>query len=163
MNKFALIIIALIIIIGGFWLYQKNNMNNSNTLTLNFYDGGSITGKSFKVDIIDGNITYQEFSPSQTVPDKKTERSLNPDELSEIIKVVSDSGLMSLQSQDFTKDPSVPDQGRYNVGLTLYGQSNQILCAIAPPQSNDPKTKECQDKLDRLRDTFNKVLGTSIY
>lgn len=140
------------------------DLNTIDSFILNFFAGGSITGNSFRVDILSGEITYQEFEPGdRTTPTSRIERSLTQSELDVLLETVSDSKLLNLQSADFDKEPLVTDQGRYNVSIALGSKSNGIRCPIAPPRGVENKTKECQEQIDKLRDTLNKILGVNIY
>ncbi len=130
---------------------------------LDFFAGGSITGNSFKVNILDKHIDYQEFGPGNTNPVKNIEKSLSLVEFEDILKTIADSNIINLQSQDFEKEPMIPDQGRYLISLTYNGRKSTVQCAIAPPVGTEKNTVECQNRIDALRDKFNAILGVNIY
>ncbi len=140
-----------------------NTQTQSATFVLDFFAGGSILGNSFKVKILDKHIDYQEFEPSNTNPVKNLERSLLSAEFEDILKTVAENNIANLQSQDFEKEPMIPDQGRYLISLTYNGHKNTIQCAISPPVGIEKKTAECQNRIDALRDKFNTILGVRIY
>ncbi|OHB06465.1 MAG: hypothetical protein A3B22_01885 [Candidatus Zambryskibacteria bacterium RIFCSPLOWO2_01_FULL_47_33] len=84
-----------------------------------------------------------------------------PVELDGIRKTISDVGLVNLQSQDFTKEPLVPDQASYRITVSLDDKENKISCGI-PPSGTEPTTK-CQKQIDKLRLKLNNILGVNIY
>ena len=143
---------------------QQNSgigQTQSAALALDFFAGGSIFGSSFEVKISGAHITYRETTQGGAKEVSKVERSLLPVELSDIRKTIENAGLISLQSQDFTKEPLVPDQASYRISVTLDGKENKINCGI-PPSDTEPTTK-CQKQIDKLRLKLNSVLGMNIY
>ncbi|OGF68865.1 hypothetical protein A3H65_03605 [Candidatus Giovannonibacteria bacterium RIFCSPLOWO2_02_FULL_45_14] len=186
MNKKVIIIGVVILILGGVVLYfasqkttpttnqstnqnvvpaQKlstgNNQTQSAAPALDFFAGGSIFGSSFEVKISGAHITYRETTQGGAKEANKIERSLLPVELDGIRKTISDAGLINLQSQDFTKEPLVPDQASYRITVSLDGKENKINCGI-PPSGTEPTTK-CQKQIDKLRLKLNSILGVNIY
>lgn len=141
---------------------QDSGKQTQNTiLSLDFFAGGSIFGSSFEVKISGAHITYRETTQGGAKEANKIERSLLPVELDDIRKTISDAGLINLQSQDFTKEPLVPDQASYRITVSLDGKENKINCGI-PPSGTEPTTK-CQKQIDKLRLKLNSVLGVNIY
>lgn len=138
-----------------------SNQAQSVALALDFFAGGSIFGSSFGVKISGAHIIYQETTQDGAKEANKMERSLLPVELDGIRKTVSDVGLINLQSQDFTKEPLVPDQATYRITVLLDGKENKINCGI-PPSGTEPTTK-CQKQIDKLRLKLNSILGVNIY
>ena len=171
MNKIFIIVIVIIAVAGGVWLYrtlggQQNTMDdlNQNTpLLLDFSVGGGITGSSFKVHMADERVTYQEFKPYKTDPVNTIEKSLSPAELANIVKTIADADIINLPSQDFKIEPPIPDHGLYRISLTRGGQTNEAKCTISPPLSPQPKTKKCQNGMTALRDKLNSMLGVTMY
>ena len=138
-----------------------NNQTQSAALALDFFAGGSIFGSSFEVKISGAHITYRETTQGGAKEANKIERSLLPVELDGIRKTISDVGLVNLQSQDFTKEPLVPDQASYRITVSLDDKENKISCGI-PPSGTEPTTK-CQKQIDKLRLKLNSILGVNIY
>ncbi len=114
---------------------------------------------SFEVKISGAHITYKETVPATAKKANKVERSLLPAELSDIRRAIEDAGLVTLQSQDFTKDPLVPGQEYYRISVTLDGKENKIICG--KPSSNTELTT-CQKQIDKLRLKLNSVLGVNM-
>ncbi|OHA05091.1 MAG: hypothetical protein A3A28_01830 [Candidatus Sungbacteria bacterium RIFCSPLOWO2_01_FULL_47_32] len=138
-----------------------SNQTQSVALALDFFAGGSIFGSSFEVKIASAHITYRETTQGGAKEANKIERSLLPVELDDIRKTISDAGLITLQSQDFTKEPLVPDQASYRITVSLDGKENKINCGI-PPSGTESTTK-CQKQIDKLRLKLNSILGVNIY
>jgi hypothetical protein len=171
MNKFSLIILIIILLIGVkviyYNLYQKQNImditDTPTTFTLDFFAGGSITGNTFKLHISNKYFTYEEFAPGNPTPVNKMERELSETEQNEIIKTVIASEILNLESQNFEEEPRIIDQGRYEISVTLNGQSNTIQCAIPPPIGTQPKTARCQTRVEELKGALNATLNLVIY
>lgn len=170
MNTKKNLIIAIILlglIVAGIYVFiiQKNNSglnNNQNTnLILDFFAGGSIFLSSFEVKISDTKIIYRETTQGGGKEIQKIERVLLPNELADIQKIINDAKLVSLQSQDFTKDPLVPDQAYYRISVSVEGKQNTIYCGI--PLSGTEPTLNCQKQIDKLRLKLNSTLGVNIY
>jgi len=142
-------------------LTTTNSQTQSAAPALDFFAGGSIFGSSFEVKISGAHITYRETTQGDAKEANKIERSLLPVELDGIRKTISDAGLINLQSQDFTKEPLVPDQATYRITVSLDGKENKINCGI-PPSGTEPTTK-CQKQIDKLRLKLNSILGVNIY
>jgi hypothetical protein len=140
---------------------STNTQTQSAPFSLDFFAGGSIFGSSFEVKIFGTNITYRETTQGGSKEVQKIERTLLPAELTDIQKVVADAKLTSLQSQDFTKDPLVPDQASYRISISLNEKQNTIHCGI-PPSGTQPSTN-CQKQIDKLRLKLNSILGVNIY
>lgn len=142
---------------------QQNSANDqaqNAALALDVFAGGSISGSSFEVKISDDHITYQETTQGGA-KEVNIERSLLPVELNDIRKTITEAGLISLQSQDFTLEPLVPDQASYRITISLDGKENKINCGI-PPSGTEPTTA-CQKQIDKLRLKLNSMLGVNIY
>lgn len=138
-----------------------NSANKGATLILDFLAGGSIFGSSFEVKISGVNITYRETTQGGGKEVQKIERELLPNELADIQKIIADIKLTTLQSQDFTKEPLVPDQASYRITVSFDGKENIIHCGI-PPSGTQP-TINCQKQIDKLRLKLNSILGVNIY
>ncbi len=139
----------------------SNTQKQNTTLALNFFAGGSIFGSSFEVKITSAHIIYRETMQDGAKEANKIERSLLPAELDGIRNTIVNADLISLQSQDFTKEPLVPDQASYRISIALDGKENKINCGI-PPSGTEPTTK-CQKQIDKLRLKLNSMLGVNIY
>jgi hypothetical protein len=140
---------------------STNAQTQSAPFSLHFFTGGSIFGSSFEVKISGTNITYRESSQGVNKEIQKIERTLLPAELADIQKIVADAKLTSLQSQDFTKDPLVPDQASYRISISLNEKQNTIHCGI--PYSDTQPSTNCQKQIDKLRLILNSILGVNIY
>ena len=140
---------------------SPSNAQNPNTaLILDFFVSGGL-GSSFEVKISGADVTYRETRQGGGKEVEKTSRVLLPNELTEIQKTVMDAKLITLQSQDFTKEPLIPDQTYYRIFLSLDGKENTIHCGIIP--SGTHPTTNCQKQIDTLRLKLNSILGVNIY
>lgn len=153
----------MMLCVDSFRWCQKstNTQNQSAPFSLDFFAGGSIFGSSFEVKISGTNITYRETTQGGSKEVQKIERALSPVELTDIQKAIADAKLTSLQSQDLTKDPLVPDQASYRISISLNEKQNTIHCGI-PPSGTQPST-DCQKQIDKLRLKLNSILGVNIY
>ncbi|MCI0680395.1 hypothetical protein L0Y41_03545, partial [bacterium] len=106
-------------------------------------------------------IAYRETTQGGGKEVQKFERALSPTELIDIQKTIADTKLTTLQSQDFTKEPLVPDQASYRIVVSIDGKENTIHCGI-PPSGTQP-TSNCQKQIDKLRLKLNNMLGVNIY
>ena len=141
---------------------SATNVQTQNApFSLDFFAGGSIFGSSFEVKISGADITYRETTQGGGKEVKKYERALSPAELTDIQKIIADAGLTTLQSQDFTKEPLVPDQASYRITVSINGKNNIIHCGILP--SGTQPTSNCQKQIDKLRLKLNSILGVNIY
>ena len=140
---------------------MKNVQTQSVPFSLDFFAGGSIFGSSFEVKISGANITYRETTQGGGKEVQKFERALSPTELIDIQKTITDIKLATLQSQDFTKEPLVPDQASYSITVSLNGKENTIHCGI--PLSGTQPTSNCQKQINKLRLKLNSILGVNIY
>ncbi len=143
-------------------LLQQNSGNGqaqNDTLALDFRLAGHMVG-SFQVKISDAHITYKHTDSASAKEVNKVERSLLPAELSDIRRTIEKAGLISLQSQDFTKEGLIPGQQYYDISITLNGKENKIECGYAPSLS--ATTWECQKQIDILRLKLNSVLGVNM-
>ena len=138
----------------------ENVQTQSTPFSLDFFAGGSIFGSSFDVKISGATITYHETTQGGGKEVQKIERTLLPVELADIQKTVADAKLTTLQSQDFTKEPLVPDQASYRISVSLDGKENTIHCSI-PPSGTQP-TSSCQKQIDKLRLKLNSILKVNI-
>lgn len=140
-----------------------NDKTQDTLFVLHFFAGGSITGNTFEVEILNTHITYNEFEPGNTTPVRHIERTLLPAEFEKIFTLVADTHFTDLQSQDFNKEPMIPDQGRYQASITYEERTHTMQCAISPPAGTEKRTLDCQIAMDTLRDTLNTILGVTIY
>ncbi|MDO8590571.1 MAG: hypothetical protein Q7R65_01185 [bacterium] len=142
---------------------QSNGSDQIKSLafTLDFSAGGSIFGSSFEVKISGDQITYRKTTQGVRKEVLKMDRSLLPNELTDIQKTIVDAKIVTLQSQDFTKEPLVPDQASYRITVSLDGKENTIHCGI--PLSGTKPTTNCQKQIDKLRLKLNSMLGVNIY
>jgi hypothetical protein len=139
----------------------NNVQTQSVPFLLDFFAGGSIFGSSFEVKISGATVTYRETTQDGDKEVQKFERVLSPAEIADIQKIVADTKLISLQSQDFTKEPLVPDQAPYRITVSLDGKRNTIHCGI--PLSGTQPANNCQKQIDKLRLKLNSILGVNIY
>lgn len=166
MNKLSISIVCIILLVIAVVAFGNNKIkmtNNSASLKLNFFAGGSINGNSFEVDISQGNIIYHEFNPDKNGLVKKIERELSPVELDNLLKTLADSNIFNLESQDFKIEPMIPDEGRYSVSVTFQDKTNNIQCSMDPSEGIGQRTKECQKQVEKLRNTLNEVLGVHMH
>jgi hypothetical protein len=180
MNKEFLAIVIIILLLGSVLFYffsQKkilplsqfvnqnvsdlgNNQTQNVSFVLDLFAGGSIFGSSFDVKISGTRVTYRETTQGGSSEIHKIERLLSPVELSDIHRVVADTGLVSLRSQDFTKYPLLPDQASYRVAILLSGKENKIHCGI--PLSGVESDAQCQKQIQALITELNRILGVGI-
>lgn len=130
------------------------------SLELDFFAGGSIFGSSFQVRATRvGWIMYEERSNLPGEP-RRIERRLTQQDYQQLQNAIESMGLLTLPSQDFTREPLLPDQAYYQVRVGLAGQTNTFKCGIPP--SGQPPTSDCQRRIDALRITLNQILGSNI-
>ena len=132
-------------------------------LNLSFSVGGSITGPTFTVDVTDADVVYGEHDRKGDLI-KEIKKQLSPSDLDNLLQTLSDTDMLNLESQDFVADPMVPDEGIYNVHLTLKGMTNSVRCATYNASlDTTPTTQKCQTQMAKLVEVFNKMLGVNIY
>lgn len=112
----------------------KDSVETS-SLKLDFFAGGSIFGSNFEVKITDESVTYRETRHLGKDEVKKFHRNLTDQELNTIMSVIHSTGLTVLNSQDFTEDPLVPDQGYYKISLFINDKKTQSI-VVRPYQGN---------------------------
>ncbi len=149
---------------------SENKTNNSSQgldFWFDFFAGGSITGKTFKINVSNSQIIYQEFDPGDADnPTKKIERELLKSELDEIIDFVIKNNFININTQDLNKVFQGRDQGSYVVSLKLDGKSNKLQCVITPDQyldTLDPKSRDFQEKMNVLIGKLNKILEVKMH
>ena len=163
MNKniciFLLMIVELILFLQHPDLSHSQNLREKDCIfNLDFSKRGTIFGSLFEIKITGNTFSFQETAFGKEI--KKFERSLLPEELVEIQNTITQSNLIDLASQDFTREPPLPDQPSYHIVVTLDRIENTVDCSV-PPSGTEPVT-DCQKQINKLRLKLNKILGVNI-
>jgi len=137
-----------------------DDTESESSFNLDLFSGGSLFGNTFEISIdSDSNLTYKEtkFAGAEMV--KFFNKKLTNDELNNLKSTIKESKLLTVESQNFTEKPLIPDQGRYRLTLSLNGEANEVECGIAV---NEPSI-DCQKQIKHLINTLNSILNTNIY
>lgn len=163
----SVIIVIGVFIAAAFLVYAHagrlivpSTHQNSSPFSLDVSVGGSIFGMEFEINIIDNSVVYKEHKHFGGPVTKTIRRTLSKHDLDDILKTIESEQILTLRSQDFQKNPMLPDQAQYQVSLVMNGVKNDIVCAVAPDAAH--ATSPCSQVLDALVTTLNRVLGVEV-
>lgn len=154
MKRSNLLIILLSLLILIIVIMNMKDQSKNAGFTLDFFVGGNLD-RTVAIKIAGAHITYRETTDGDAKEVKKIKRLLSPTESDDIRKTIMDANLLSLKSQDFTREPLIPDQEYYRIFLSIDRKKNTIACGLE-------STSECQRQIDKLRLMLNSILGVNI-
>lgn len=132
-------------------------MNDDKLFTLQFYVG-SLSGMSVEVHVDDTDFTYRKVASGGHGEVEHVERTLSTAELDSLQQTVSEMGLLSTPSQDFSQQPLTAEQPSYDVSVSLFGNTHTVKCGV--PISIP--VNECQAQLNELQTTLRTLLDTNV-
>jgi len=115
---------------------------------------------SYEIKVaVNGSASYRESIHAGQREISRFERLLTEKEREALRTTIRGQDLLTLPSQDFTKDPLLPDQAYYRVTVSLGGKENSFRCGMPLP---DASMSDCQQRLERLWMTLNNILAVEI-
>ncbi|MBI4238614.1 MAG: hypothetical protein HY696_09410 [Deltaproteobacteria bacterium] len=134
---------------------------HAETAQLVFFAGGSITGDDYSVRIAaDGHVRFRQAGRGGSQVVREFERMLTVAEQRQLTATLRQGRLIRLPSQDFLKEPLLPDQGSYHIELDFLGLHHAVNCGLP---RGDRALSRCQRAIAPLRNLLNTLLGVRIY
>jgi len=122
--------------------------------------GGCCPGARFEVAISGTHCSYHQIPGVPVRTELKFEREFSSSQLQDLQNFARGLKLLTLVSQDYTKQPLFSDQPTFSLSLSMDGRNNSATCGI--PNAGEPKN-ECQKRLDQLKIYLNSLLNVKMF